>query len=517
MARALWPPVGYARQAADRPQPVGMPVLRGKRVFPVTRSPTGTQPQLPRVVGIPLCGATMSGMSDRAGATMPLVVVCADRNERGWMFTVPMLDIDETIVIGGFKNLRDQALRLIAAHSRRPGGEYRVEVELSAKAREATKPPMRRKAIKPPMREPQKARPTVGRGNRNPSKQAAATEREKLHATQKALAALRAAAQGAGVLGPVTTEPTGIRRDQLAAVRAKILALQKQLERIKSPAANQLRRDTQALALLVQEHLQPGSVSTLVPRTGTPRPPAPTAAQRGWPDVAVDLTLQLADLWSNDIRLVTAGAPSLPSTVHVDRVVDTKSFCVGWTVVPTAAAADELLGAGWFLWRPERPIEVKQWRRRTAPDEAAVAGYLVATLRDSDVRQFSALLSDSLERLRLDPANVAVRSGGCSPDEHRRRMIAAEILERRSHRQYTDDGRPILGYCENCGQPLTDPVSAARGYGPICKPRDERASIPRNVPAAAADATIYRIAGIPASVWRETVRQAARSAAGNLK
>ncbi len=297
-----------------------------------------------------------------------------------------------------------------------------------------------------------------------------------------------------GVLGAVPAVITDSRRRALIALQRRVDELQQKLRSAQLSPDVEMENNAMALATRIHAHLNPDSIA-----------PGRSVQQRH--PVAVDLVLRLSDLWSTDIRLVVGSDPSWTS--RVDRVLDSKPFCVAWRVVNTLDDAMLARRVGWSLWRPDRELEIKRWRGLTEPDEIAEVGYLIATIRHSDLRGFAKQVVAAAQVERIGADVVRVRSDECSGAEYRRRMVVLGLIERRGHRQSSNDGRPILGHCRNCGQPLTDPISAKRGYGPICRPRDGSRR-PKMSPAESAS-TAFQVAGTPLQQWRNRVLSAAIS------
>lgn len=294
-----------------------------------------------------------------------------------------------------------------------------------------------------------------------------------------------------GVLGDMPAVITESRRRALIALQSRLDELQQKLRAARTGPDVKMEKNAKALAALIHAHLNPDSI----------------APGRSLPRVAVDLVLLLSDPWSTEIRLLVGADPSWTS--RVDRVLDSKPFFVAWRVVDSVDDAVSVRRAGWWLWRPDRELEVKRWRGLTEPDEIAEVGYLIATIRHSDLRVFAKQVVAAARVERIGADVVRVRSDECSGAEYRRRMAVLGLIERRGHRQSSNDGRPILGHCRNCGQPLTDPVSAKRGYGPICRPRDGSRR-PKISPAESAS-TALQVAGTPLQQWRNRVLSAALS------
>lgn len=298
--------------------------------------------------------------------------------------------------------------------------------------------------------------------------------------------AIRDEADELGVLGGVSAVITDSRHRALITLQRRLDELQQKLRAARLEPDAALERKAMTLATLVHAHLYPHPIA---------------------PGRAEDFVLLLSDLWTTDIRLLVGSDPSW--TLRVDRVLDSKPFCVAWRVVDTVDDAVSARRAGWWLWRPDRELEVKRWRGLTEPGEIAEVGYLIATIRHPDLHVFSEQVVAAAQAERIGGDVLRVRSDLCSGAEYRRRMSMVGQLERRPQRQSSHDGRPILGHCRICGQPLTDPISAKRGYGPICRPRDGSRR-PKMSPVESASGT-FRVAGTPVKQWREQVLSAAIS------
>lgn len=309
---------------------------------------------------------------------------------------------------------------------------------------------------------------------------------------------LEAEARRLGVLGPVGSHLSRHQRDQLLALKSRAEKLRQDAKGLTGRAAA-AGLHVDVLLKLIAVHLDPRKAPVQAHGSATQLANAQEPLRRGWNDVASDLVLKLSDLWSLDIRLSVEGG-SNSMMIRIDRVLSAKSFCVAWQVLDSLEEARLAQQAGWILWRPDREIEVKRWRGKTEPAELAETGHLFATIRHAEIRPFAKQVVGCLDAQGLDPMLVRVRSDEASGTEYQRRMSELGLLERRSHRQASNDDRPILGHCRNCGQPLTDPVSARRGYGPVCMPRDGTRHL--KAPSTGEASITYRIAGTPLIQWR---------------
>lgn len=276
-----------------------------------------------------------------------------------------------------------------------------------------------------------------------------ATRRQ--HAREANVAAARwsgiqAEAARLGLLGPIPANRAESRHRAPLALRRRVDALFRQVAGLAVGPAEELEKRCSVLLQVIDAHLDP----SIVTRASHPGPvPSDASAERGWTDLVGDLVLRLSDLWSTDVRMVINGL----WTARIDRVLDSASFCVAWRIVTTIDEAESARRAGWGLWRPDRELEINRWRGRTEPCHVDETGYLVVTLRHTDIRQFADRLVEGARAASVQVDAVRVRSDECSGDEHLRRMRLVGLLERRTHRQSNVDRRPVLGYCRNCGQP----------------------------------------------------------------
>ena len=165
--------------------------------------------------------------------------------------------------------------------------------------------------------------------------------------------------------------------------------------------------------------------------------------------------------------------PTIP--IHADRVILGAPQWVAWTVVDSEQSLDSLFRAGWLFWNARRPPDFRRRRESALNAATEVALPVVATWRTLTSFDAARVVVGSLYgALKFrETSELAAGVKRVSEKEFKRRQRVEEGLRRavgaRSRTVGTKRAKPVLGYCELCGLPLTQEASAGARFGPICR------------------------------------------------
>lgn len=155
--------------------------------------------------------------------------------------------------------------------------------------------------------------------------------------------------------------------------------------------------------------------------------------------------------------------------IHVDHtVLLDRAAWVMWTVTDDSEVAAALDAAGFFLWRQADPDSLVDVTHRVTLDGRPLPGPVLATWTLRTPRELAESLTFVLVRSigvlaprfiheRIDTVRVSDK------DMHAFR-VARRLWPRRRAGE-------TIAHCQQCGNALTDPNSAALGYGPECAAR----------------------------------------------
>ena len=222
-----------------------------------------------------------------------------------------------------------------------------------------------------------------------------------------------------------------------------------------------------------------------VPPQHAPRPHWPSAPLGGakqlaegsrtltWPLLVRAITDTVGSQYVDEIDLRVTRSPraavSIP--VRMCRAIDGRPYFVACLVPTDHRDVNTLGAAGWHLWRPKDVLRFDE-PQRLLPVPAPVAGAeagCVATWRAPSPLELARALAVALHGLTATPS--------CKLHATIRRALAARRdaelhdIERQRRAASRSSTKPVRGFCQACGQPLRDPSSLQRGYGPECYER----------------------------------------------
>jgi len=261
---------------------------------------------------------------------------------------------------------------------------------------------------------------------------------------------------------------------------------------------NKLRR-------VLEGHIRRLSISAATRPRRVASPPAGADTPPGRADERVELALALHDPFSTDIAIVCR-RDGRERRIDVERVLTRKPACIAWLIVDTTEFASRLECTGWTLWRPDWPVESRKRKGVVGADQLPIHRVLVATLRGHEIPEFARLATRRCLQIADSETCLAVRADQCAGEEYRRRNDALETSRRLRATARSADRGPRLGTCAGCGRPLTDPISARRGYGPVCC--GKATGTPRQAAIGGNVATAYAVAGISIDDWQQRLRRA---------
>ena len=174
-------------------------------------------------------------------------------------------------------------------------------------------------------------------------------------------------------------------------------------------------------------------------------------------------------------RISGTEEPRPKISIHVDRVILGVPQWVAWTVVDNKSDVARLSGTGWVLWNARRPPDFRRRAQDALNAETGVGLPVVATWRTQTSFDVSRVVIGSLYgALNIrETSELVAAVKRVSEKEFKRRRKVEEGLKRavgaRSRTVGPQKAKPVLGYCELCGLPLTQEGSADARFGPICR------------------------------------------------
>lgn len=195
----------------------------------------------------------------------------------------------------------------------------------------------------------------------------------------------------------------------------------------------------------------------------------PSGAASGWRTYCERMQETAFDPRTSHITLTLDPHRHPGLRIHVDHtVLLNRAAWVIWAVIDDSDFAAALNAAGFFLWRQADPDSLVDVTHRVTLDGRPLPGPVLATWTLRTPRELAESLTFVLVRTlgvlsprsvhqRIDPVRVSDKD-----------MHAFHVARRLWPRRQAG---ATIAHCQQCGNALTDPNSAALGYGPECAAR----------------------------------------------